>query len=65
MTKGHLNQEFKNLRPTINTETATPSPDPNPEPEALLSATHDLFTTLVTKEEDVIYTDIAGQYPIK
>ena len=48
-TKGHLKQEFKNLRPTINIETITPSPDTNPEPEAILSATHDLFMTAVKK----------------
>ena len=63
--KGPPKTKIKNLRPTTKFKTDTPSPDPNPEPELLLIATHNCFMTVITKEEDVIYSDIAGRYPIK
>ena len=63
-TKGHLKQEFKNILPTINIETATTFPDTNPEPEELLSVTHDFFVKMVTKEEGFAYSNISGHYPI-
>ena len=42
-------------------ETGTPPPDTNPEPEALSSATHDWFMTVVKKEEGINYSNIEGR----
>ena len=60
-TKGHLKQEFKNLLPITKDKTDTPYPHPNPELEDLLSATHDLLMPVITKEEGVTYSDLAGR----
>jgi hypothetical protein len=67
--KGHIKQEFKNIRstqtPATHQDNAETERDDNTNIDVPGQRTNECYVTIATKEQGTTYSDLAGRYPIK